>query len=147
METLMEALDFRPPHRIKSYYVVWKLSRTTKSGEERKRLNRTMQYGNLSERRDRCKCGSSFKSYCVVWKLFASPSLFANIRSLNRTMQYGNLTGIFEISTFCAGLNRTMQYGNRYTIAHAQVQNMCLNRTMQYGNYFPVTFKFSNNTV
>ena len=56
------------PSLFKSYYVVWKLSFTSRgvAGVTR------------------------FKSYYVVWKLTQANKSFAKHNRLNRTMQYGN---------------------------------------------------------
>ena len=63
---------------FKSYYVVWKLSGTTKSGGERKRLNRTMQYGNFFTHTATC-WERMFKSYYVVWKLARIKYIFEQV--------------------------------------------------------------------
>ena len=75
---------------FKSYYVVWKPVEREEEEEQRKSLNRTMQYGNARIR---------------------ITTHFPKLR-LNRTMQYGNdmLYELTKIET--ESLNRTMQYGN-----------------------------------
>ena len=54
-------------------------------------LNRTMQYGNLKEKKEKKTNISEFKSYYVVWKqYFVDENKYIPGGSLNRTMQYGN---------------------------------------------------------
>ena len=69
METTLAGYAvFRYYEVFKSYYVVWKQCKGTKSSDSAARLNRTMQYGNPS--------GSGTEE--------------KEVYRLNRTMQYGN---------------------------------------------------------
>ena len=53
---------------FKSYYVVWKQYKEKDAEKRRKGLNRTMQYGNVSQLLQTKMYGTRFKSYYVVWK-------------------------------------------------------------------------------
>ena len=54
--------------KFKSYYVVWKLNIDTTIDVSFKRLNRTMQYGNMYMFQSQYTQVLKFKSYYVVWK-------------------------------------------------------------------------------
>ena len=56
---------------FKSYYVVWKLKKYKTTRENKKSLNRTMQYGNSQAMRSGRQTLEVFKSYYVVWKPFS----------------------------------------------------------------------------
>ena len=131
-------------------------SEDIENANEKRSLNRTMQYGNYFFSTHLYIPSVRFKSYYVVWKL-SSCNTRSYIRcSLNRTMQYGNYVDkVFPTPPmFC--LNRTMQYGNTTEATERIYENLkfksyyvvwklhCfllhlhlhlrLNRTMQYGN-------------
>ena len=68
METIIVRKMEKNSKQFKSYYVVWKPFFWKKKDNQKKRLNRTMQYGNFFPTSDEKK----------------------NRLCLNRTMQYGN---------------------------------------------------------
>ena len=134
METCQSFLVSHILLQFKSYYVVWKRQSSHGRNMCLPRLNRTMQYGNLT-----------------------AIGLFGVVDpGLNRTMQYGNFFFTIQlfshhiwfksyyvvwkrpdICTGCigeCGLNRTMQYGNHTIVIIFISCSICLNRTMQYGN-------------
>ena len=58
---------------------------------QKRRLNRTMQYGNFSQKQTADDDWSMFKSYYVVWKQICLNYAVSERKCLNRTMQYGNV--------------------------------------------------------
>ena len=124
-------------------------------------LNRTMQYGNYSEK-SYFREVSRFKSYYVVWKpicaarVVGCPILFKSYyvvwkhsigiphipqacRSLNRTMQYGNLEIFEPFNTLAKRFKSYYVVWKRYRTTEYFRIFGCLNRTMQYGNYLVST--------
>ena len=141
--------------QFKSYYVVWKPFFFKKKDNQKKGLNRTMQYGNSLQRQGQAQHSHAFKSYYVVWKLLCGHILGFRHSGLNRTMQYGNYVTTEKEKIDVVSLNRTMQYGNSKGFYQTEAQKAfksyyvvwkpfkgtpnaryqpCLNRTMQYGN-------------
>ena len=103
-------------YMFKSYYVVWKHERTEIIGFDGNSLNRTMQYGNLIDQKQRLKSHislnrtmqygnnfkkiksvkvqSPFKSYYVVWKLRG----FRIFRCVNR--EFKSYYVVWKLQTF-----------------------------------------------
>ena len=78
---------------FKSYYVVWK-PQANKSFAKHSpdSLNRTMQYGNMTQLFTPIMPSMGFKSYYVVWKQEGTSIRLKLGACLNRTMQYGNIS-------------------------------------------------------
>ena len=110
METIsIKSDDFRCLV-FKSYYVVWKQKKNAYDSVLQMSLNRTMQYGNFTQRKVSIRTGNG----------------------LNRTMQYGNSTQKTKKKRQKQCLNRTMQYGNK------EKHILCRNASPEFKSYYVV---------